>query len=81
MFLLVGLTACEQAEKIMVNVRETETLNVDTAKAKAIEALGGVTQQKDTGEEEKESEVKKISKNCNSVSTEHIRFTVTLPKS
>ena len=62
MFLLVGLTACDQAEKTTNDVTETATQTVDTAKAKAIEMFDGVTEKKDTEEksgEEKEGEVKK----------------------
>lgn len=51
MVLVVGLTACDQAEKTMDDVMESTKQTVDTAKAKTIEILDGVTEEKNTEEE------------------------------
>ena len=53
---------CNPSLLTMLEVTEKATQTVDTAKAKAIEMLDGVTEKKDTEEEsreEKEGEVKK----------------------
>lgn len=56
MLLLAGLTGCEQAEKAVDGATESAKQTVDTAKAKAIEMLGGTEKNETEGQPPQESE-------------------------